>query len=125
MSSQRLLMFNWAQLREGINRVCYNVNAGALRDRLWELRRVWLKFAIEKRFDNYHIPCGHWNLDCYKNVCSLILKKNQKKIGNTFIVCGDTCTNKIYVHLMNDVNPIHKIKSWGGSLNIMQSCWQT
>lgn len=57
MSSQRLLMFNWAQLREGINRVCYNVNAGALRDRLWELRRVWLKFAIQKRFDNYHIPC--------------------------------------------------------------------
>lgn len=88
MSSQRLLMFNWAQLREGINRVCYNVNAGALRDRLWELRRVWLKFAIQKGFDNYHIPCGHWNLDCYKNVCSLILKIKSKKIGNTFIVCG-------------------------------------
>lgn len=30
MSSQRLLMFNWAQLSEGINRVCYNVNADAL-----------------------------------------------------------------------------------------------
>lgn len=74
MSSQRLLMFNWAQLSEGINRVCYNVNAGALGDRLWELRRVWLKFAIQKRFDNCGIPCGHWNLDCYKNVYSL--KKN-------------------------------------------------
>lgn len=79
MSSQRLLMFNWAQLREGINRVCYNVNAGALGDRLWELRRVWLKFAIQKRFDNCDIPCGHWNLDCYKNVYSLkkkIIKKS-------------------------------------------------
>lgn len=62
MSSQRLLMFNWAQLREGINRVCYNVNAGALRDRLWELRRVWLKFAIEKSFDNCRIrvDIGIW-----------------------------------------------------------------
>lgn len=117
MSSQRLLMFNWAQLREGINRVCYNVNAGALRDRLWELRRVWLKFAIQKRFDNYHIPCGHWNLDCYKNVGSLILKKKIKKNRQHFYslwqIAGDTCTNIIYVHLMNDVNPIHKIKSWG------------
>lgn len=86
-------MFNWAQLREGINRVCYNVNAGALGDRLWELRRVWLKFAIQKRFDNCRISCGHWNLDCYKNVCSLKLK-NRQHFYSLWQIAGDTCINK-------------------------------